>query len=80
MPVSYTHLLYHHLAVTVPVFAVGGKGILQGGLGGFRQVVGGHHGHVIVCMDGKEILPDEVVAEEMCIRARAYFAGGRKTP
>ena len=23
-----------------------------------------HNGHVIVCMDGKEILPDEVVAEE----------------
>ena len=46
------------------VVAVGGKGVLQGGLGGFRQVVGCHHGHVIVCMDGKEILPDEVVAEE----------------
>ena len=56
--------LDHHLAVAVPIFAVGGKGVLQGGLGGFRQVVGGHYRYVVICMDGKKVLPDEVVAKE----------------
>ena len=56
--------LDHHLAVAVPIFAVGGKGVLQGGLGGLRQVVGGHHGHIVVGVGGKEILPDEAVAHK----------------
>ena len=52
---------HDHLAVAVPVFAELGKLGLERVHGILRQVVGSHHGHIVVGLGGKEILPDEVV-------------------
>ena len=56
--------LHHHLAVPVAVLAVGGKLLLQGGDGGFGQVVGADHRDVIVRVGGKEVLSDKAVRHE----------------
>ena len=47
---------HDHLAVAVAVFAVGGQCILQSVHGVLGQIVGGHHGHVIIGLGDKEIL------------------------
>ena len=52
---------HDHLAVAVPVFAELGKLSLERVHSILRQVVGGHHGHIVVGLGGKEILPDKVV-------------------
>ena len=48
------HAVVHGtLAVAVAVLAVGGKLLLQGGDGGFGQVVGADHRHVVIWVGGQ---------------------------
>ena len=56
--------LHHHLAIAVAVLAVGGKLLLQGGDGGFGQVVRADHRNVVIRVGGQEILPDKAVRHE----------------
>ena len=55
---------HDHLAVAVAVFAVGSQCILQSVHGVLGQIVGSHHGHVIIGLGDKEILSDEVVGHK----------------
>ena len=47
--------------IHISVLAIGGKLLLQGGDGGFGQVVGADHRHVVIRVGGQEILPDKAV-------------------